>query len=54
MKEPIESREVTKKEKESLKQKKEKTIQSLREVEHFLHNWKKVAKGLKIYHILKK
>ena len=32
---------------------KDNTIKSLKEVEFFLGNWKKVSKGIKIYKILK-
>ena len=33
--------------------KKDNTIKSLKEVEFFLGNWKKVVKGIKLYKILK-
>lgn len=35
-------------------QKKENTISSLFEVEHFLCNFQKIAKSIKLYNILKK
>lgn len=33
--------------------KKDNTLKSLKEVEFFLENWKKVFKGIKLYKILK-
>lgn len=33
--------------------KKENTLKSLKEVEYFLCNWKRVVKGIKLYKILK-
>lgn len=33
--------------------KKDNTIKSLKEVEYFLGNWRKVFKGIKLYKILK-
>lgn len=33
--------------------KKDNTLKSLKEVEFFLCNWKRVAKGIKLYKILK-
>lgn len=33
--------------------KKENTLKSLKEVEYFLGNWKRVLKGIKLYKILK-
>ena len=33
--------------------KKDNTLKSLKEVEFFLNNWKKVFKGIKLYKILK-
>lgn len=32
---------------------KDNTVKSLKEVEYFLCNWKKVVKGIKLYKILK-
>ena len=43
-----------KKKKSKFQIKKENTMQSLLEVEHFLGNWKKTLKGVKLYHVLKK
>lgn len=43
-----------KKEKFNFKEKKENTVHSLFEVEHFLCNLKNVCKGLKLYSIMKK
>ena len=43
-----------KKEKFDLKKRKENTVASLFEVEHFLGNFKNVVKGIKLYQILKK
>ncbi len=43
-----------KKEKLNLKEKKENTIHSLFEVEHFLCNFKNICKGIKLYQIIKK
>lgn len=37
----------------SLKQKKENTIHSLKEVECFLTNFKKICKGIKLFNIIK-
>ncbi len=34
--------------------KKENTINSLKEVEYFLWNWKRACKGIELYKILKK
>lgn len=39
--------------KNSFKKKKENMIKSLREVEYFLDNWKRISKGIKLYKILK-
>ena len=39
--------------KKSFKHKKENIIKSLKEVECFLCNWKKVSKGIRLYKILK-
>ncbi len=33
--------------------KKDNTVKSLKEVEYFLCNWKRVVKGIKLYKILK-
>ena len=41
------------KKKISFCEKKDNTIRSLQEVEHFLCNWKKALKAIKLYHILK-
>ncbi len=41
------------KKKNSFCEKKDNTIRSLQEVEHFLCNWKKALKAIKLYHILK-
>ena len=46
--------EKNKKEKFDFKKRKENTVHSLFEVEHFLHDLKNVSKGLKLYKILKK
>lgn len=43
-----------KKDKFDFKKKKENTVRSLFEVENFLCNFKNIAKGLKLYHILRK
>ncbi len=43
-----------KKEKFNFKEKKENTVHSLFEVEHFLHNFGNICKGLKLYQILRK
>ncbi len=43
-----------KKEKFDFKKRKENTVASLFEVEHFLCNFKNVVKGIKLYQILKK
>lgn len=43
-----------KKEKFDFKKRKENTVHSLFEVEHFLHDFKNVLKGIKLYHIFKK
>lgn len=43
-----------KKEKFDFKKRKENTVHSLFEVEHFLHDLKNITKGLKLYQILKK
>lgn len=37
-----------------LKEKKENTVHSLFEVEHFLCNFKNVCNGIKLYNIIKK
>ncbi len=42
------------KEKLNFKEKKENTIHSLFEVEHFLCNFKNICKGIKLYQIIKK
>ncbi len=42
------------KEKLNLKEKKENTIHSLFEVEHFLCDFKNICKGFKLYQIIKK
>ena len=42
------------KKKIDIKQKKDNTIQSLKEVESFLRSLKKVSKGKKIYNLFKK
>ncbi len=44
----------SKKEKFDFKKRKENTIHSLFEVEHFLHDLKNIAKGVKLYKIIKK
>ena len=41
------------KKKNSLKIKADNAFKSLKEVEYFLGNWKKVSKGIKLYKILK-
>lgn len=41
------------KKKNSLKIKADNTIKSLKEVEYFLCNWKKVSNGIKLYKIIK-
>ncbi len=43
-----------KKEKFNLKEKKENTVHSLFEVEHFLCDFKNICKGVKLYQILRK
>lgn len=43
-----------KKEKFNFKEKKENTVHSLFEVEHFLCDFQNICKGLKIYKILRK
>lgn len=43
-----------KKEKFNLKEKKENTMRSLFEVEHFLRDFKKFSKGMKLFHLMKK
>lgn len=43
-----------KKEKFNFHEKKENTMHSLFEVEHFLHDFKNVVKGIKLYNIIKK
>ena len=43
-----------KKEKFDIKKRKENTINSLFQVEHFLGNFKNVLKGVKLYNIIKK
>ena len=45
------SREEKKKNKFIIK--KDNTLKSLKEVEYFLSNWKRVVKGIKLYKILK-
>lgn len=45
------TREDTKKNKFLVK--KDNTLKSLKEVEYFLCNWKRVVKGIKLYKILK-
>ncbi len=40
--------------KQNLNEKKENTLNSLFEVEHFLRNFTTICKGLKIYKIIKK
>ena len=40
-------------EKKRIVQMKENTRKSLKEVEKFLENWRKVLKGIKLYNILK-
>lgn len=42
------------KEKFDFKKRKENTVHSLFEVEHFLHDFKKVVWGMKFYHLFKK
>ncbi len=42
------------KEKFNFKEKKENTVHSLFEVEHFLCNFKNICKGIKLYGILRK
>lgn len=46
--------ESSKKEKFNFKEKKENTVHSLFEVEHFLHDFRNICKGLKLYQILRK
>lgn len=46
--------ESSKKEKFNFKEKKENTVHSLFEVEHFLHDFRNICKGLKLYNILRK
>ena len=46
--------ETPKKEKFNFKEKKENTVHSLFEVEHFLCDFKNICKGLKLYKILRK
>lgn len=48
-----ESRE-NRKEKFNFKEKKENTVHSLFEVEHFLCNFKNICKGIKLYKIIRK
>lgn len=43
-----------KKEKFNFNEKKENTVHSLFEVEHFLCNFKNICKGIKLYKILRK
>lgn len=43
-----------KKGKFNLKEKKENTVHSLFEVEHFLCNFKNICKGIKLYKIIRK
>lgn len=52
--EHLNRREVSKKEKFNFKEKKENTVHSLFEVEHFLHDFRNICKGLKLYQILRK
>lgn len=49
-----ESKSKIKKENFNFKEKKENTVHSLFEVEHFLCNFKNICKGLKLYSILRK
>ncbi len=51
---PNRNNNYEKKEKLNLKEKKENTIHSLFEVEHFLCNLKNICKGIKLYQIIKK
>ncbi len=46
--------ETPKKEKFNFKEKKENTVHSLFEVEHFLCDFRNICKGLKLYQILRK
>ena len=41
------------KEKFNFKKRKENAVHSLFEVEHFLHNFKNIVKGIKLYKIIK-
>lgn len=41
------------KRKKGIKERKENLVKSLKEVEFFLENWRKVSKGIKLYKILK-
>lgn len=41
------------KKKNKFKDKKDNTIQSLKEVENFLGNWRRALKGIKLFKILK-
>lgn len=41
------------KKKNKFKDKKDNTIQSLKEVENFLENWRRALKGIKLFKILK-
>ncbi len=49
-----EAKSKIKKENFNFKEKKENTVHSLFEVEHFLCNFKNICKGLKLYSILRK
>lgn len=51
----IKDLELTREEKKKNKFliKKDNTLKSLKEVEYFLGNWKRVVKGIKLYKILK-
>ena len=51
----IKDLELTREEKKKNKFiiKKDNTLKSLKEVEYFLCNWKRVVKGIKLYKILK-
>lgn len=50
----IENRgDASKKEKFDFKKTKENTVNSLFEVEHFLRDFKQIAKGIKLYKVVK-
>lgn len=49
----MDKKDNNKKKKVSLKQKKDNTIASLSEVEHFLKNFKKYSNYIKLYKIIK-